>query len=81
MAGSFDVQMFSQLDTFYYRWNDPEHEFLDPQLDSKRKQLHDLIKEYYKSICHNTFPNSSGKQEIPPEWEYEKPAEYQAAII
>jgi hypothetical protein len=79
MAGSFDVRKLDQLDVFLHDWNDPEHEFLDPELENKRKHLHTLINDYYKCIGCYTFPKNMHVQEVPDEWEREQPKKYQDA--
>jgi hypothetical protein len=70
-----------QLKSFCHGWNDPEHEFLDHQLEAKRKRLHELADAYRIAINLQTFTSRpDGYIGIPREWGHDKPAEYQAII-
>ena len=77
MAGfSFDSEKLNDLHEFYYNWDDAEHEFMDDELEAKRKRLHELIGDYTSLISGNTFPTDSGQQTVPPEWEYNQPERF-----
>lgn len=78
MAGfSWPSSAISQLHDFYHSWGDAEHEFIDPELESIRSKLYELIGNYLGQIAINTFPaNNPERQTVPPEWEYENPKHF-----
>jgi hypothetical protein len=70
-----------QLKSFCHSWNDPEHEFVDQQLEAKRKRLYELADAYREAISLNTFSSRPESfQGTPTEWRHDKPAEYKAII-
>lgn len=74
MAGySFDWKRLRDLEVFYHEWNDAEHEFHNRELESLRKQLHELVVSYLDYLGMNSFPTEAGFQTIPPEWEETQP--------
>ncbi len=81
IAEHFQSCELDQLRSFCDKWNDPEHEFLDHQMEAKRRRLYDLADAYRKAINVNTFSSRpEGFQGIPREWGHEKPEEYRAII-
>jgi hypothetical protein len=82
MAGwSFELKKLKDLDKFYYEWNDPEHEFLDPELETLRNRLYQLVTEYQRELAANTFPTDTpGWQSVPEVWEDEQPERFDRAV-
>ncbi|MBN3890509.1 MAG: CHAT domain-containing protein [Nostoc sp. JL31] len=78
MAGfSFQVNRLDQLHNFSFKWADAEHEFIDPVLESKRKELFNLIEQYTIYVAYNTYPTHRvGFNTVPPEWEKEQPEQF-----
>jgi len=78
MAGfSFPLERLDQLHEFLYEWSDAEHEFIDSDLESKRKELLSLVDKYTNSIGLNTYPtHRSGFNTVPPEWEEDHPERF-----
>jgi hypothetical protein len=75
MAGfSFSESKFEPLREFYYEWNQPEREFLSPELDALRKALWEKIDAYTNLLATETFAtHNPNRHTVPPEWEYEQP--------
>ena len=81
MAGfSFDPERLNDLETFLRTWDDAEHEFRDPLLDEKRRELLDVANRYLHLIAIETFPTRNGRQTVPQEWEYEQPERFTAVV-
>ncbi|AQT58895.1 hypothetical protein [Cellvibrio sp. PSBB023] len=84
--GSFTIEEISPFNRFVYEWENPEHEFIDIELEALRKELYGLIKEFTQAIGRYSSPNSMGRQSvrvhsqegIP---EFEKKFEQEAGII
>jgi len=78
MAGfSFSLENLNQLYTFLHEWTDAKHEFIDQDLELKRKELLSLIDKYTDSIALNTYPTHRSKfNTVPPEWEEEDPERF-----
>jgi len=70
-----------QLYEFLHRWDDPEHEFLDPEIDRKRATLFSAVAAYVDVLSANTFSTSVPDYcNIPAEWELNCP-EQRAEVI
>jgi hypothetical protein len=70
-GGPFPKGHLSQLRTFYYEWRNPEHEFLNPELENKSKVLHKCVNEYLTCIGLNAFrlpPPNADYLQVQPEW-------------
>ncbi|CRI57142.1 hypothetical protein [Pseudomonas sp. CCOS 191] len=82
MAGfSWRLSQLDQLRHFYYEWDDVEHEFIDPQMETMRTQLHELIGDYLDQISTYTYPTHiPDRQTVPPEWEIEKPEQFISVV-
>ena len=81
MAGfSFARSALDQLDSFDYKWDDAEHEFLDPELETLRKKLHGLVRSYLQFLSLNTWPTHGDYSTVPPEWEETQPERFQATV-
>lgn len=84
--GTFTIEEISPFNRFVYEWDNPEHEFLDLELEKLRKELYRLVKEFTQAIGRYSSPNSKGRQSvrvnsqqgIP---EFEKRFEQEAGII
>lgn len=82
MAGfSFQLSKLDDIHNFYYEWSNPEHMFLDEELETKKMILHEYIGEYIDLISENTFPTkTSGWQTVPPEWEVNDKEYFQKVV-
>ena len=83
MAGwSFNRDEFKQLDNFHHDWSSPEYQFLDKQIDDKRKRLHELVAQYLAYLAINTFPvrGAVGISSVPEEWEEEQPERFHETV-
>jgi hypothetical protein len=82
MAGCyFPSARLEQLRTFWHGWENADHEFMDKQLEAKRKVFHTLVATYMKAIGTNTFPTRvEGFQTVPPEWETEQPERFNRVV-
>lgn len=78
MAGfAFREAKFDPLREFYYTWNQPEREFLSPELEALRKALWQKVDAYLHLLAIETFPaNNPSYHSVPPEWEYEQPQRF-----
>lgn len=81
MAGfSFSRSALDQLDLFDYKWDDAEHEFLDPELETLRKKLHVLVRSYLQFLSLNTWPTHGDFSTVPPEWEETQPERFDQTV-
>jgi hypothetical protein len=82
MAGfAFSLSAIYELDDFYYVWDKPEREFIIPELESLRRQLHEKTGAYLNLIAYQTFPTGiSGRNSVPEEWEYEQPERFNRVV-
>ena len=83
MAGfSFDNSRLEQLERFRYGWDDPEHEFLDLELEEKRRRLLELSKKYLGFVAFETFPveGRSDRQGVPADWETAQPERFRTVV-
>lgn len=76
----FDTEKHNDLRNFYYHWDDASHEFLDKNIEKKRKVLWDLIEEYVMALGTNTVPTDDGLQAVPPEWKTEQPERFKEVV-
>ncbi len=79
-GGIFFHDRLENLRTFRATWDNPEHEFLDRTLESKRKEFYQAVDEFMSQIGANTFVIEDGKQAIPREWEYKQTKRYHEAV-
>lgn len=71
---SFSVNKLNNLYDFCQECENPAFEFIDIEMEDKRKYLLEKIEEFLTIIGHETFP-VFGKIEVnivPPEWEIEQ---------
>jgi len=82
MAGfSFPLKKLDPLHEFHFAWNNPENEFILPELDTLRMALWEKIHEYLNLIAFQTFPTDSpGWNTVPPEWETEQPERFDRVV-
>ncbi|MBI5901952.1 MAG: hypothetical protein HZB84_00485 [Deltaproteobacteria bacterium] len=80
--GSFETEQLSQLKYFYCNWNKPEYEFLDAELECKRKALREAISKYLDSYSTNVFCTKTDTKRayVLPEWKETKPDVYRQII-
>ncbi|NVK55439.1 MAG: hypothetical protein HWE26_07480 [Alteromonadaceae bacterium] len=79
MAGfSFPQSAFEPLWEFFYNWNQPEREFLSPDLELLRKTLWEKVDNYITVLATQTFyvEGSLDRKWVPPEWETEQPQRF-----
>jgi hypothetical protein len=80
----FRHEILDPIREFYSKWgNSPEREFNDPDLEKIRKNLYENIDGFYGLIVTETFTrhvNATILQEVPPEWEYEKPEHFRRVV-
>ncbi len=73
-----DRECSDQLDDFRLTWDDPEHEFLDSELEVKRRHLQECIRNFLDRFCTSVFPLDTGNYyKVGPEW----PEEQRCAAI
>jgi hypothetical protein len=65
-ANSFRLDDLRELTTFTYRWNNPEHEFLDQELEVRRQQVLRAIQAFLRSVDLYTSPNHAERQSVFP---------------
>ncbi len=81
MGGPIDMDQLNQLRRFKYDWNNAEHEFIDRDLESKRKILRNLIEEFYSYLGQTTWQVKDTRfQRVPQEWQYEQPERFRQAV-
>lgn len=71
----FKLQILDPVFKFADDGGDVDNEFIDPELDSVRAEMHNVAKEISNIIATNTWPTErrDGWSSVPPEWEYEQP--------
>lgn len=62
--GSFDKENISPMGKFAYEWDNPEHEFIHPVLEERRKSFLKAVNELNIAIATYTSPNNSGFQAV-----------------
>lgn len=82
MAGfSFKDASLAPLRQFYYDWDQPEREFISPELETIRKALWEKAAEYLDFLSLNVFPtNTPYYLSVPPEWEDEQPERFDRVV-
>ncbi len=83
MAGwSFDLDALDPLREFYYEWNRPEREFINPDMEALRRQLWSKADKYLEVIATETFPvpGNVGRQSLPEEWEEDQPERFERVV-
>lgn len=79
---SFDRRQLGQLEDFAYGWDNVEHEFLDPELEAKRKELLAETGHFLREIAINTFPMPKDvhRSSVPEEWERDQPKRFEEVV-
>jgi hypothetical protein len=78
---SFQLAALDPLREFYYEWNKPEHEFINPELEALRKALWEKADAYTDIIAFETFPTHNlGRNTVPEEWEDEQPERFHRVV-
>lgn len=75
-GSSFNYSILEPMDEFCYKWNKPEYEFLDLDLESCRVNLYRWISQFSHEISINTFPCENNYGAVPNEWAYEQPERF-----
>ena len=76
----FDPEKHNDLRNFYYHWDDASHEFIDKNIEKRRKVLWDLIEKYIMALGTNTVSTDDGLQTVPPEWKTEQPERFKEVV-
>ena len=79
-GASFHSSIFSTLDEFVVRNDDPSMEFLDADLEGLRVKLVKEIHEFAHYLAHQTWRTDKEWQSVPPEWQHEQPKRYDEVI-
>jgi hypothetical protein len=82
MAGwSFESAKFDPLWEFYETWNQPEREFLSPELEAMRKALWEKVNAYTTLLVTETFyTNNPDYRSVPEEWEDQQPERFERVV-
>ena len=83
MAGCpFKKKELEQLEKFCCEWNDPEHQFLDHELESLRNNLHEVVVEYLNFLVVNTWCCEGDVDliSVPAEWEETQPERFEKTV-
>lgn len=76
----FPLQFLDPLFSFTTQWDNAEYEFVDKKLESKRKEILRVIKEYLIFSGLNTFPVDKGRNTVPSEWAYKDPERFNTVV-
>ena len=79
-ATCFDPEKHNDLRNFYYHWDDASHEFIDNNIERRKKILWDLIEEYITALGTNTVSTDDGLQTVPHEWKTEQSKHYKEVV-
>ncbi len=80
---SFPLTQLGDLDRFVYACEFPEFEFIDPDHEGLRADLHEHIRAFLQMIGVNTWPlkePGERRNTVPPEWEYEQPDRFDKVV-
>jgi hypothetical protein len=82
MAGfSFNPKKLEPLWDFHHGWNQPEREFISPELERIRTELWKRTDEYSDLISCETFSvGSAGRSGVPEELEYTEPDRFNRVV-
>lgn len=83
MAGfSFPQERFDPLWEFYYEWNQPEREFVSPELEALRRSLWDKVSEYTTLLATETFATelNPDRHWVPQDWEFTQPERFERVV-
>jgi hypothetical protein len=78
---SFDWRRLEDIEAFMHDRNGPDHEFLDPELETARQKFRKHCHALLLSLATYTFPTSKEyRQTVPDEWEIEAPERFYSAV-
>jgi hypothetical protein len=79
---AYRLSDLDNLRRFYYDYGGPEHEFLNSELESSRRELREAIRQLLSTLASKTFSADAGANfvGVPSEWEYEAPERYREAV-
>ena len=81
MAGfSFDLEEIRPIGIFLHEWDNPEHEFIDVDLQHAKDELMQACRAWSATIGTETFQMNNGRQSVPAEWEYEQPDRFDRVV-
>lgn len=66
-GGAFYREKIEPFGVFNYEWDNPEHEFIDEELEKQRKELLSNSTEFMAAIGKNTSATSKGYQSVVPD--------------
>jgi hypothetical protein len=66
---SFDRSRLDPIRVFVNEWDNPEHEFIDVDIEHARTQLFESLENFMSTIATETFAMDNGSQSVPPDWE------------
>lgn len=78
----FEGERLDQCRNFLCNWNDAIHEFLDSELEEKRKFLLELIEHLLVFLYSNVWPlkGTMGLYSVPPEWKETQPERFGTVV-
>jgi hypothetical protein len=81
-AGAFVAEELDAIRSFVHRRAGPEHEFLDAELETKRKKFRKFCQALLHALGRHTFgkPPDDRIREIPKDWRFEKPLLFSTAV-
>lgn len=68
------------LTNFEHECFKSDFEFLNPELESLKKEMFDSVKKFNETLTANTFGHGKNCQTVPPEWRYEQKERYEIAV-
>lgn len=78
---SFELARLDDLYEFKHHCKNPAFEFIDPDLETLRAKLLELIDSYTRIIGLQTFPtHTPGWNSVPQEWEDEQPERFDRVV-
>ncbi|MDB5295166.1 MAG: endonuclease [Phycisphaerales bacterium] len=80
MGGAFRNERLDQVDEFYETWGDPEHEFLDVEIEVARRNLYQAVAAYREAIALHCHHDGWGVLCVPSDRELDHPDRYHATI-
>ncbi|MBU0656868.1 MAG: hypothetical protein KJ914_17235 [Gammaproteobacteria bacterium] len=60
----FRAEYLQPIDDFKYKWANAEHRFIDPEVEEKRLDLYNAVKNFLSILAKNTSQNSKGFQAV-----------------
>ncbi len=78
---SFQRSLLDDLNKFEYQCKNPAFEFIDPDLETLRATLYELIDSFTMTIATQTFTMSNVEWSfVPEEWELDQPERFDSVV-